>query len=174
MEASMIAWPVQLLFAAWKDLDTALRPITTEQAVAQLAGGSSFAWTLGHVTYEVDAWINVRFQGLPPHPIGSDHRFRVGGTGAANNWSEIQQATHEVRSTARNFLSECSDVDLQRVIPYDGSYGPFRANGMQLRAAVLQIARHHTYHLGEIVTKLDLIGVAHAEFPLPVIDDPGR
>jgi uncharacterized damage-inducible protein DinB len=161
-------WPVQLLFAAWNDLDEALRDVSYEQAVAQIGGGSSFAWTLGHVTYEVDAWLNVRIQGLAPHPIGSEARFRVGGTGAASDWDEIQRATREVQSAARSFLMGLTDVDLERIYPYDGSYAPFRTHGMQVRAVVLQIARHHTYHLGEIVTKLDLMGVAHGEFPLPL------
>ena len=60
---------VGLLFDAWEDFDRVVGGLTPEEATAQHSGGSSFAWTAGHVANQVDAWINVRFQRREPHPL---------------------------------------------------------------------------------------------------------
>src|SRR5262249_27755448 len=95
---------VALLYQSWADLDRAASGLTPELATARHAGGSSIAWTVAHVTNQVDAWLNVRFQGRPPHPLIGDQAFRVGGSGAAEDWPTILTAVAEVQAAARGFL----------------------------------------------------------------------
>jgi hypothetical protein len=162
-------WEVELLLVAWSDLDRALTGVSDTDAVHQIDGGSSFAWTLAHVTNGVDSWINVRFLGMPPHPLISHPRFRMGGDGSADNWQVIREAVNEVRAPARAFLLRCTAIDLDRTIPYDGSYPLFREYGLNLRLAILQNAMHHTFHLGEIAAKRQLLGYEPGYFPGSVI-----
>lgn len=42
---------------------------------------------------------------------------------------------------------------------------PFRKTGINLRAAILQCAVHHIFHLGEIVAKRELMGYDTGSFP---------
>jgi hypothetical protein len=154
-----------MLFAAWSDLDRALADVTPADAVCQVNGGSSMAWTLAHVTNGVDSWINVRFQGRAPHPLFPHPRFRFGGDGSADEWDEIRAGVEDVRSNVRHYLLTRSDADLDLVLPYDGSYPPFRERGIQLRLAILQNGAHHYVHLGEIVTKREWLGYDTGSFP---------
>src|SRR3990172_2584467 len=108
---------VGLLFEAWNDFDRALAGLDDAQAVRS-ADGSSFAWTAAHVANQVDAWINVRFAGRPPHALIGETRFRVGGSGAADGWPGIRAAVAEVRRAARAYLEPLSDADLDLAIPY--------------------------------------------------------
>lgn len=160
-----VSWEAGLLFSAWLDLDEAVADVTPEDMLRQLAGGSSFAWTLAHVTHAVDSWINVRFQGLPPQPLVHEPHFRVGGDGQAEDWPAIQAAVAEVRTRARPYLESLTDNDLARVLPYEGGYAAFREFGIQLRAALIQNATHHYFHLGELVTKREWLGYPATYFP---------
>ena len=72
---------IGLMYESWADLDRAVSGLTPEEALARHDGGSSIAWTVGHLTHMLDSWIVVRFQGLPPHPVISDPTFRTGGSG---------------------------------------------------------------------------------------------
>src|SRR5207245_11040847 len=98
----------------------ALSGLDPQRATENIAGGSSFAWTAAHVANQVDAWVNVRFQNRPPHPLIGQTRFRVGGAGTADDWQPIQIAVSEVRDAARSYLREMADRDLDLVIPYEG------------------------------------------------------
>lgn len=158
-------WEVGMLLAVWADFDRALEGVSRKDLVRQLDGGSAFAWTLAHVTYGVDSWINGRFQEFELHPLLADPRFGFGGDGQAGDWEVIRDAVAEVRSRAANFLADLEDADLERIEPYDGSFAPFQAHGIQLRAAVVQSAVHHYYHLGEIVAKKELLGYEAGTFP---------
>lgn len=158
---------VRTLFAAWDDCDRALSGLTAEIATMQVMGSSSFAWILGHVTSTVDAWINVRFQGLGPHPVISDPDFRVGSSGAAAQWETIQSAVREVRQTAQRFLSDLQKTDLDRVIPYDGSAPELRTTGLCLRDALLSMIAHHYFHIGEVAAKRALLGQHAGDYPTP-------
>lgn len=60
---------VALMYESWAGLDRAADGVTAEEATARHDGGSSIAWTLGHVTQHLDSWINVNFQGRPPDPV---------------------------------------------------------------------------------------------------------
>ena len=92
------------LYESWSLLDDAVAGLALEEATTRHDGGSSIAWTIGHVTTMVDSWINVNFQGLPPHPIIGGRQFHVGGTGEWDDWAGILAATDEVRRQARLYL----------------------------------------------------------------------
>lgn len=156
---------VGLLFEAWNDMDRVLANLTVEDAVQQWGGGSSFAWTLGHVTENMDAWINVRFQGLPPHPLIGSDRFRYGGSGEARDWREIREGVDQVRRSAREYLQNLTEDDLNLVIPYDGSLGYLHETGLPLRYALMIHAAHHYFHIGEIAAKRDQLGHKVGGFP---------
>ena len=157
--------PSVLLLTAWEDLDWAIVDVALVDMLRQIDGGSCFAWTLAHVTFQVDSWINRRFQHLPLDPLLSDPRFGIGGDGGADDWPAIRAAVAGVRGRLRPFLLGLDEADLDRTVSYDGSYKPFRETGMILRAAIVQCAIHHVFHLGEIVTKRELMGYDTGSFP---------
>lgn len=155
---------VHLLLKAWDDIDRALEDVDPDDLTRQIEGGSSLAWTLAHVTHGVDSWINGRFLGHPPHAIYASGRFLFGGDGKAADYATIRAAVDEIRASARPFLLDTA-TDFDRVEPYDGSFMPFREQGIQLGQAVIQNAVHHLFHLGEIVTKRGLMGYETDSFP---------
>jgi hypothetical protein len=158
---------VGALFDAWDELDWALSELPSEDLLEPWEGGSAFAWTYGHVANSFDAWINVRFQGLQPHPVIGDHNLRFGASGRVPDWLAIHRGVQEVRETARRYLHGLTEPDLDLVIPYDGSYAPARQHGLSLRFAVLIHVNHHHYHIGEIATKRDRLGRRVGDFPHP-------
>jgi hypothetical protein len=155
---------VCLLQTAWNDIDNALDDMSEADVLRQISNGSSIAWTLAHVTHGVDSWFNVRFQGMQPHQLYAGGRFLFGGDGRATDWDTIRTGVNEVRKRAMPWLLD-SATDFDLIVPYEGSYLPFRRHGMQLRAAVLQNAFHHVFHLGEIVTKREWLGYSTDRFP---------
>lgn len=157
--------PATLLLTAWEDLDWAVVDVEPADMLRQIDGGSCFAWTLAHVTYGVDSWINRRFQHLPLDPLLSDPRFGIGGDGSADDWPAIRDAVVAARDRLRPFLLDLDEADLDRTVPYDGTYAPFRERGINLRAAIVQNAIHHVFHLGEIVAKRELMGYDTGSFP---------
>ena len=156
---------VGLLFEAWNDLDRVLEGLGRDDAIRNLDEGSSFAWTLAHTTNQVDAWINVRFQHTEPHELLGLRRFRVGGTGEAEEWDGILEAVQDVRSAARGFLEGMTDADLEPAIPYDGSLAYLRERGISLRYALVRAITHHYFHIGEISTKRDRLGHQVGNYP---------
>jgi hypothetical protein len=149
---------VLYLYQAWSDLDTALDGLSGSEAATAYDGGSSFAWTVGHVTQQVDSWLNGRFQGLPPHPLMCQDRFRTGGDGTFEEWPAMKAGVDEVRASARAYLDKLNASDLDRVVPYTGSIEYLHAFGLPLRYAILRIAAHHFIHVGEIVTLRSRMG----------------
>ncbi|MFN8531928.1 MAG: NUDIX domain-containing protein [Dehalococcoidia bacterium] len=156
---------VGLVFEAWRDLDRCYDGVTPEFATQRIDGGSSLAWTLAHVTNQVDAWINVRFQQLAPHPLLGEAHWRIGGTGDAEDWPQIVIAVQEVRDAAHRFLSKLAEEDLSLVIPYDGSLVPLRSTGLRLQTALLRIAAHSYFHLGEVAALRVRLGHEVGDFP---------
>lgn len=161
----MSNWAAPVLIAAWEDLDRALEGVSEAEATRQVLQGSSFAWTLAHVTAGIESWLNVHFQSFEPDPLIMQERFRFGGTGAAADWREIREAVAGVRARALPYMLGLSEADLELTLPYYGSHSAFREHGIQLRAAILQNAVHHHYHVGEIVTKRELLGHEPGTFP---------
>lgn len=155
---------VALLFDAWDDLDRACAGLSAAEATA-VDNGSSFAWTVAHLANQLDNWTNVRFAGHEPQPLISDARFRVGGPGAADDWPAIEKAVAEVRDRARQYLSGVSTEELDRPIPYDGSFKNLRETGITLRYALHRTIAHHYFHIGEIATKRDWLGHSPGDYP---------
>src|SRR5688572_22981668 len=94
-----------LVYQAWSDLDHAVAGLTPEQAAERHDGQSAIAWTLGHVSQQVDSWLNMRLQGLPRHPLLADPRFATGTGGDwTGDWPALLAAVAEVRATARRFF----------------------------------------------------------------------
>ncbi len=147
---------VLFIYESWKNLDGSVEGLNREEATTQHGGGSSIAWTIGHVTNMVDSWINVNFQGLAPHPFISGHRFRAGGTGECCDWEEVLAATHEICKRARKYLDSGPPID--QVIPYNGSVAFLRETGLRLSYALMRISAHHFIHAGEIVTVRSRLG----------------
>lgn len=148
------------LFQAWADLDHAIVGLEPAQALTRAHGGSSIAWTVGHITQQVDSWFNVRFQGQPPHPVISRPDFHTGGSGMAADWPAVLDGVRTVQATARRYLAAEPGPDLGRVVPYDGGVRFLHATGLSLRYAVVSIAAHHWQHVGEIMTVRALLGHA--------------
>ena len=161
---------VGLLFSAWEDLDRAIAGLSPEDAVRSLDGGSSFAWTVGHLANQLDAWTNVRFQKRPPHKLIGQERFRIGGSGLAEDWEATRSAALEVRAAARSYLEGLRDEDLDLVIPYDGSFLHVRESGLDLRYALLRTIAHHYFHIGEIATKRAALGHDVGDYPGPLAE----
>jgi hypothetical protein len=157
--------PVTLLLTAWDDLDRAVVDVSDADMLRQIDGGSCFAWTIAHVTYGVDSWINRRFQKIPLNPVVMDPRFNFGGDGSADDWPAIRAAVAEVRASLRPYLRDLTDADMDLTVPYDGSYAAFKEGGINLRVAIVQNAIHHVFHLGEIVAKRELMGYSVGSFP---------
>ena len=143
-------------YESWRALDESVEGLTPEEATTRHDGGSSVAWTIGHVTTMVDSWINVNFQGLPPHPILSGRQFHIGGTGEWSDWTGILAAVGEVRHQTRLYLD--SEPSIDQVIPYHGSIQFLRETGLRLSYALMRIASHHFIHSGEIVTIRSRLG----------------
>ena len=163
---------VGALFDAWDDLDLVLMGLTAAELIEPWGGGSAFAWTYGHVANSTDSWTNVRFQRRAPHPIIGDYHLRFGGDGRATDWAAIRRGVAEVRATARDYLRQLADSDLDLVIPYDGSFVALRPQGLSLRHAVTIDLVHHHYHIGEIATKRAQLGhtVPHLSGPKQRLD----
>lgn len=160
---------VGTVFDAWGDLDRTLAGLSEAEALRRWedGAGSSFAWTLAHVTELVDSWINVRFQGLPAHPLIGQPQFRAGGNGVATDWSAVVTAVAEVRTRATHFLAPLTEEALAQAIPYAGSVRGVREHGtLPLRYALLRIVAHHYLHIGEIEVKRRWVGHPTAgDFP---------
>jgi len=154
-----------LMYRSWADIDRAVEGLTAKEATARYEGGSSIAWTFGHVACTLDSWINSRFQGLSPHPVISRPAFRSGGSGEVDDWPAVQAAVREVRDASRRFLDADPPPDLDRMIAYDGSIEDLRPIGLSLRYTLMRISAHHFVHVGEIVTIRSQRGHAVGEFP---------
>jgi hypothetical protein len=155
-----------LLLDAWDDFDRAYDGLSPQDAVSH-ADGSSFAWTIAHVTNTLD-WINVRIRGLDPHPLLGQDRFRFGGPGEADDWDDIRAAVGEVRDGLRPYLESATSGDLDRVYSYEGSIARLRETGLTLRFAVSRVIAHHYFHLGEVASKRERLGHSVGDYPGPL------
>jgi hypothetical protein len=70
-----------------------------------------------------------------------------------------------VRDASRKFLDADVTLDLDRVIPYDGSIEDLRPVGLTLRYALMRISAHHFVHVGEVVTIRSQLGHKVGDFP---------
>src|SRR5947208_16431660 len=143
---------ILLMHESWNDLDRAISGLAPKEATRRHDGGSSIAWTVGHVTNLVDSWINARLQGLPSHPVISDPMIRTGGGGDPHNSPAILAGTSEVREASKRFLDSKPEPDLDRTSPYDGAIDYLHPTGLSLRHAFTPVAAHDFLALGARVT----------------------
>jgi hypothetical protein len=157
---------IGLVFDSWDDLDRVLNKLNIQEAIEKPNSESSFAWTLAHVTEQIDRWVNVIAQDMLPHPdIGKDE-FRFGGTGIAQDWSLINQASKEVRAAAKSYLDNLTDNDLESIIidDNDPNAKPDRKH-IKLYSVILRVIAHYYFHIGEIAAKRDRIGHSVGDYP---------
>ena len=148
---------VHLIYQSWLDLDQATEELSSSDTESRHLELSRIAWTVGHVTQQVDSWFNVRFQGIERHPVIGSETFHTGASGDSPPWSEVSQAIDEVRQRARVFLEQVSDADMTRIVPYDGGIDYLRETGLRLDYALMRTSAHHFLHTGEILTIRSLL-----------------
>jgi hypothetical protein len=166
---------VGLVIEGWGELDRVLDGLDSADATRQVDGGSSFAWTLGHITNQLDSWVNVRLQNLPPHPVFEEARWRFGGTGAADHWDEIRLAAVDVRTAARGYLEGLDDATLADESPYAGSLPELQGREVSVRYTLLRIAAHVYFHIGEIAAvRSRRLDHEVGDYPGPLLECLGR
>ncbi|TAK24075.1 MAG: DinB family protein [Chloroflexota bacterium] len=149
-----------LLYQAWSDLDRAIVGLSDAQMIERPDGPSAFAWTVAHVSQQVDSWLNARFQHMAPGPILSHRAYYSGGIGdAAHHWPAIRRAVDDVRSRATHFLESPISPDLDARVAYTGGIAYLRMTGLSLCHALMHIAAHHFLHVGEIITLRTMRGL---------------
>ena len=156
---------VALVFETWEDADRVMEGLTPKQAGENFRGGSSFAWTAGHIANTLDFWVNIRFAGHKPHPLISQSRFRFGGGGEADDWEAIRCGSTEVRSLTRTFIEGMSDIDLERSKPYQGDLKELVGKDISLRYYLSRVIVHHYFHIGEIASKRTMLGHNVGDYP---------
>ena len=155
---------IGLLYEAWADLDRVIEGLDAPTATRSLAGGTSIAWAVAHVTAQVDSWVNVRLAGLSPNRVISDTRFSLNGSGVPkDDWQLILGSIDEVRGSARQYLDNSPPMDT--LTSYMGSLEYLRESGITLRYAALKMSAHHYFHIGEISTRRDLLGHSVGDYP---------
>jgi hypothetical protein len=161
---------VGLVIEGWDELDRVLDGLNATDATRQVDAGSSFAWTLGHVTNQLDSWVNVRLQHVAPHPVFEEARWRFGGTGVADNWDEVRAAAVEVRDTARGYLEGLDDAALAMQSPYAGSLPELSGRQVSVRYTLQRIAAHVYFHIGEIAAvRSRRLGHSVGDYPGPLL-----
>ena len=155
---------VGLLYEAWADFDRVISGLDPFTATRSLEQGSSIAWAAAHVTAHLDNWINVRFAASAPNPLIGEERFRLYGEAVSQEeWQPILTSVQEVRSGVKYYLDASPAMDT--LIPYTGSIDTLRQTGITLRYAILRMAAHHYFHIGEISTKRDRLGQSVGDYP---------
>ena len=165
---------IGLVYDSWDDFDRVLNELTTEQAIENPNDESSFAWTLAHVTEQLDRWINVIAQDMPPHSDIGKKEFRFGGTGISEDWQLIKLASQEVRAASKSYLDNLTDNDLESILLDAGDpnapHGISSTDRMHIKlySVTLRIISHYYFHIGEIATKRDRIGHPVGDYPGPL------
>src|SRR3990170_1976052 len=148
--------PVAMLVEAWRDLDRALDGLSKADAERRLGGASPISWTVAHLAENVDRLINDLFAGLERNAfLLRGRRFVFGAVGEPTDWGTVLREAQRVKEACRAYLEGLSDNDLERRVPYDGSsvnlqVAAERGGGLSLRYALIRVALHHYYHIGEI------------------------
>ena len=154
-----------MVLEAWRDLDRAVADLSREDAERRLPNASPISWTVAHCTHMVDSWLNVNFQGTSPHPSLNGDSLREGAAGDALDWNEVHVAVEEVRTIARHYLNALTDDDLDTKIDYTGSIEALRSTGISPRYALMRIAAHHYFHIGEIAGARTALGHDVGDYP---------
>ena len=154
-----------LVLEAWHDLDRAVAGLSSEDAERRIGSASPISWTVAHCTHMVDSWLNVNFQSAEPHPFINGDAFRKGATGEALDWRDVQLAVEEVRAPARRYLESIEEEQLDGRVAYTGSIEALRESGFSRRYAMMRIAAHHYFHIGEIASARASLGHDVGDYP---------
>jgi len=154
-----------MVYEAWADLDRVVEGLSREDAERSHESASPVSWTVAHCTHMVDSWLNVRFQGKEPHPSLSGDTLRLGAAGDPLGWNDVQLAVEEVRASAREYLDAVAESDLDTKHPYTGSIEALRTTGFSPRYALMRIAAHHYFHIGEIASARTALGHDAGDYP---------
>ena len=162
--------PAAIVLDAWSDLDRALDGLSAADAERRLDGASPISWTVAHLAENVDRLINDLFLGRERNAFLKEGAFRFGAAGDPAGWEAVLREARGVREGCRLFLERLSDGDLDRRVPYDGSNVAMRAlaergGGVSLSYALIRVALHHYYHIGEIVSARRAAGHQVGDFP---------
>lgn len=149
---------IALVYAAWDDLERVINGLSVEDAIRTPEGQSAIAWSVAHITNQVDSWLNVRFAGHIPNPILATLALGTGAAGRAGDWDGVLRAMNDAHGAAQAYLQSLPDGALDRRVPYDGGYQLLRQTGLNLRYALASIVTHHYFHIGEIATKRNQMG----------------
>ena len=150
---------VGLLFAAWADIDRVFSGLSDSDAVRQVLGSSSFAWTYAHMAQPIDSWINARFVGTERQPLIAEQRFSIGASGEAEDWEAIQTGVAEIRQTATDYLTGKSTAEIDSLTSvYDGSLEWLRGKSVPLRYFIDRAVVHIYFHIGEVAVKRESLG----------------
>ena len=155
-----------MVVEAWNDLDRATAGLSSEDAERRVGTASPISWSVAHLAEHLDANVNARFQQQDRHPFFGQETFRFGAAGDAADWSRVQLAVQEVRQAAGPFLKGLAEADLSRTVPYDGAIAVARKAGeMSLEYALIRVALHHYFHIGEIAAVRNSLGHQVGDYP---------
>ncbi len=154
-----------LVLEAWRDLDRATADLSDVDAERRMGSASPISWTVAHCTHMVDSWLNVNFQAAEPHPFINGDAFRKGAAGEPLDWKDVQLAVEEVRASARQYLESIAEEQLEQRLPYTGSIESLREAGFSPRYAMMRIAAHHYFHIGEIAAARSELGHDIGDYP---------
>ncbi len=154
-----------LVLEAWADLDRAVEELSSADAERRIGSASPISWTVAHCTHMVDSWLNVNFQSAEPHPLINSDAFRKGAAGDALEWAAVERAVGEVRDAARPYLESIGHERLAEKLPYTGSIEALRESGFSPRYAMMRIAAHHYFHIGEIASARTSLGHDVGDYP---------
>lgn len=154
-----------MVLEAWKDLDRATAGLSSEDASRRIGTASPIGWSVAHCANQLDTYVNVLLQGREPHAFLGQERFRFGSAGDPADWEHVRAAVAEVREAARPYLESLSEEDFTRHVPYTGSLAALRETGMSVRYALIRIALHHYFHIGEIAAARTSLGHQVGDYP---------
>lgn len=154
-----------LVLEAWADLDRAVEGLSRDDAERRIGDASPISWTVAHCTHMVDSWLNVNFQGKEPYALLHSDNFRKGSTGDPVDWEAVQTAVRDVRAAATPYLESITEDELDERRPYTGSIEALRQTGFSPRYAMMRIAAHHYFHMGEIVAARGALGHDVGDYP---------
>jgi hypothetical protein len=159
-----------MVVEAWRDLDRALDGLSSGDAERRLGGASPISWTVAHLAENVDRLLNDQFLGEERNVFLNVGPFKFGAPGDPADWETVLQEAQKVRETCRRHLEGLSESDLERRAPYEGSSAAIReatekAGGISLRYALIRVALHHYFHIGEIASARRAAGHQVGDFP---------
>ena len=154
-----------LVLEAWHDLDRATADLSAEDAERRVGTASPISWSVAHCTHMVDSWLNVNFQGAEPHAFLNGDTFRKDAAGDPLDWDAVKTAVDQVRRDASRYLDSVREDGLDRRVVYTGSIETLRETGFSPRYAMMRIAAHHYFHLGEIVAVRNALGHDVGDYP---------